>query len=104
MLTIPSPTKEQFFRFRFKDSNVKREGCIVPISNEPSPKQERRWGKCHEWRNKKHNEMIKGDRALMSWCILCPNQADIILLYKNLGCLVREAYCQNCTDKQIIKL
>jgi hypothetical protein len=107
MLNIPPLSQEQFFWFRFKDDigNKRREGCLIPITEttQPPPRPGYKKKPSYDYHNKKFHEVLKNDAHRLNWCVICPSQANVILIYRSQGIYVRELYCSDC-QKNIIKI
>jgi len=106
MLNIPLLSQEQFFWFKFKGEEKRREGALVSITetSQPPPKPGHKKRPSYDYRNKKHYEVLQSEAHHLSWCVMCPSQANVILIYRCQGIYVRQKMCQTCADSQIIKL
>jgi hypothetical protein len=112
MLTIPQITQSDFFQFRFSDdSNGKRRsGCLVPVKDCLVSSYDTRQGKYRDysWDEFKAKYANKNKtteyKSAISHCFICGRQADLVLLYKYTGCMIKEKYCSSCAEKRIIKL
>jgi hypothetical protein len=112
VVNIPSDLQDEasFFRFRFSGSRKIKYGTLIDIRDcvvrtfSYSQKQY----KDHSWNEFKakydlhrYNAQY---RSTISYCLFCGKQADFVLLYKYIGCKIREKYCLSCAEKKIIKL
>jgi hypothetical protein len=114
LVSIPQhlQQEESFFRFRFADSKSKKvrlgtiidmKDCLVSSYN---IKERRYKDYSYDAFKAKYANRHKtsGYKSAISHCFICGKQADIILLYKYTGCMIKEKYCSSCADKRIIKL
>jgi hypothetical protein len=112
LVSIPQDLQqeEDFFRFRFSDSNKIRKGALIDMKecvvNTYDFKQDRyRDYSWDEYKAKYANRHKNSDyKSTISYCLLCGKVAEVVLLYKYTRCMISEKYCSSCAEKRIIKL
>lgn len=100
---IEPPKIETSLRFRFADDppNKKRIGNVYPIQT-PEVRSTHR---IHEYKDKKHHELLKALTSQLNWCASCQNQATNVLVFRSYyGVLQVQKFCKACADKNIIRL
>jgi hypothetical protein len=112
LVSIPQELQqeESFFRFRFSDSRKIRRGALIDlkdcfVSSYDSKEAKYRDYKWDEFKEKFANTYKTTEyKKTISYCLICGNAAQVVLLYKDIGCTIREKYCSSCLEKRIIKL
>lgn len=74
-----------------------------PCQTTPTDKHRQSYNH-YDYRNKMHYELTKKQIKELQWCYMCPKQAEYVLLYRTMSCLVREKYCLSCAKENIVKL
>jgi hypothetical protein len=112
VVNIPSDLQDEasFFRFRFRGSRNIKYGTLIDIRDcvvRTLNHSEQQY-KDYSWDEYKaryaHSWIKSAYKSTISYCLLCGKQADFVLLYKYIGCKIREKYCSSCAEKRIIKL
>jgi hypothetical protein len=119
LVSIPQDLQqeENFLRFRFVDSNPDsksrkiRRGALIDMKDCVVSSYDKNEGKYRdyswdEFKAKYANQHYKTSdyKSTISYCLLCGKVAEVVLLYKYIGCMIREKYCSSCAEKRIIKL